>query len=75
MPDPATRTLRPAAALRGTVDLPPDKSIGHRAAILSAVADGRSTLVNYPSAADPYTNPVPNWSNSRYMFVRLRPSQ
>jgi peptide/nickel transport system substrate-binding protein len=29
----------------------------------------------YPSAADPYTNPVPNWSNSRYMFVRLRPSR
>lgn len=28
----------------------------------------------YPSAADPYTNPVPNWSNSRYMFVKLRPS-
>ena len=28
----------------------------------------------YPSAADPYTNPVPNWSNSRYMFVRLRPN-
>lgn len=28
----------------------------------------------YPSAANPYTNPVPNWSNSRYMFVRLRPS-
>ncbi|HMB72721.1 MAG TPA: ABC transporter substrate-binding protein, partial [Gammaproteobacteria bacterium] len=28
----------------------------------------------YPSADDPYTNPVPNWANSRYMFVRLRPS-
>jgi peptide/nickel transport system substrate-binding protein len=27
----------------------------------------------YPSAADPYTNPVPNWANSRYMFVKLRP--
>jgi peptide/nickel transport system substrate-binding protein len=29
----------------------------------------------YPSAADPYTNPVPNWANSRYMFVKLRPSR
>jgi peptide/nickel transport system substrate-binding protein len=29
----------------------------------------------YPSAADPYTNPVPNWSNSRYMMVRLKPTQ
>ena len=29
----------------------------------------------YPTAADPYTNPVPNWSNSRYMMVRLKPTQ
>ena len=29
----------------------------------------------YPTAADPYTNPVPNWSNSRYMMVRLKPAQ
>ena len=28
----------------------------------------------YPTAADPYTNPVPNWSNSRYMMVRLKPA-
>ena len=27
----------------------------------------------YPTAADPYTNPVPNWGNSRYMMVRLKP--
>lgn len=29
----------------------------------------------YPNAADPYTNPVPNWANSKYMFVKLRPSK
>jgi peptide/nickel transport system substrate-binding protein len=29
----------------------------------------------YPTASDPYTNPVPNWSNSRYMMVRLKPAQ
>jgi len=29
----------------------------------------------YPTAADPYTNPVPNWSNSRYMMVKLKPAQ
>jgi len=28
----------------------------------------------YPSIDDPYTDPVPNWTNSRYMFVRLRPT-
>jgi peptide/nickel transport system substrate-binding protein len=27
----------------------------------------------YPTAEDPYTNPVPNWANSKYMFVKLRP--
>jgi peptide/nickel transport system substrate-binding protein len=29
----------------------------------------------YPNSDDPYTNPVPNWSNSRYMMVRLKPAQ
>ena len=29
----------------------------------------------YPTAADPYTNPVPNWGNSRYMMVRLKPAK
>ncbi|MCB1970041.1 MAG: ABC transporter substrate-binding protein [Geminicoccaceae bacterium] len=27
----------------------------------------------YPTADNPYTNPVPNWANSRYMMVKLRP--
>ncbi|MEZ4640951.1 MAG: ABC transporter substrate-binding protein [Caldilineaceae bacterium] len=27
----------------------------------------------FPTAADPYTNPVPNWANSKYMFVKIRP--
>lgn len=27
-----------------------------------------------PSAADPHTNPVPKWSNSRHLFVRLKPN-
>jgi peptide/nickel transport system substrate-binding protein len=29
----------------------------------------------YPTAKDPYTNPVPNWGNSRYMMVRLKQAQ
>ena len=29
----------------------------------------------YPSAQQPYTNPVPNWANTRYMMVRLKPRQ
>ena len=27
----------------------------------------------WPSAANPYANPVPNWGNSRYMLVKLEP--
>jgi peptide/nickel transport system substrate-binding protein len=27
----------------------------------------------WPSADNPYTNPVPNWGNSRYMLVKLKP--
>ncbi|ARA93372.1 3-phosphoshikimate 1-carboxyvinyltransferase [Rhodothermaceae bacterium RA] len=48
-----TQHVTPAARLRGRVDLPADKSIAHRAALLAALADGTSHLVDYPSAADP----------------------
>jgi peptide/nickel transport system substrate-binding protein len=27
----------------------------------------------YPTAENPYANPVTNWGNSRYMFVKLKP--
>ena len=40
-------------ALAGRVMLPPDKSIAHRAAILSALAEGETQIVGYPDAADP----------------------
>ena len=34
----------------------------------------RPTGPAYPTAEnDPYANPVPNWGNSRYMFVKLKP--
>ncbi|MEX1063454.1 MAG: 3-phosphoshikimate 1-carboxyvinyltransferase [Balneolaceae bacterium] len=39
--------------LRGTLSLPPDKSISHRAALFAAIADGRSVIGNYSPAADP----------------------
>ena len=30
----------------------------------------------YPSAETaPYTDPVPNWGNTRYMMVKLKPRQ
>jgi peptide/nickel transport system substrate-binding protein len=29
----------------------------------------------FPSADNPYANPVTNWGNSRYMFVKIKPKQ
>jgi peptide/nickel transport system substrate-binding protein len=29
----------------------------------------------YPTIKDPYTDPVPNWANSRLMMVKLKPAQ
>jgi len=29
----------------------------------------------YPTAANPYTNPVPNWANTKYMMTQLRPTK
>jgi peptide/nickel transport system substrate-binding protein len=27
----------------------------------------------FPSSENPYTDPVPNWANTRYMFVKVKP--
>ncbi|MBX2999080.1 MAG: ABC transporter substrate-binding protein [Caldilineaceae bacterium] len=27
----------------------------------------------FPTSEDPYTNPVANWANTKYMFVKIRP--
>ena len=44
--------MRPARNVRGSVDLPGDKSISHRYAMLAALADGPSRLENYSTGAD-----------------------
>ena len=38
--------------MTGVVELPGDKSISHRYAILAALAEGKSEIINYASAAD-----------------------
>ena len=47
------QTVRQASSLEGTVAIPADKSISHRSAILSALAEGSSTIFNYPNSTDP----------------------
>lgn len=44
--------IQPANSLNGTIRLPGDKSISHRAAILSAMAIGETRIENFATSAD-----------------------
>jgi len=46
------RTITPGGSIDGVVELPGDKSISHRYAIIAALAEGKSEIANYASAAD-----------------------
>jgi 3-phosphoshikimate 1-carboxyvinyltransferase len=46
------KVITPGGTIDGVVELPGDKSISHRYAIISAVAEGVSEITNYASAAD-----------------------
>lgn len=45
--------ILPASRLAGSLTLPPDKSISHRAALFAALSDQESRIENYSDAADP----------------------
>lgn len=44
--------IQPASLLSGTVPLPGDKSISHRAALLLAMSDGSAGVTNFSESAD-----------------------
>ncbi|HYV83229.1 MAG TPA: 3-phosphoshikimate 1-carboxyvinyltransferase [Pyrinomonadaceae bacterium] len=44
--------LKPASLISGSLRLPGDKSISHRAALIGALADGRTEISNFSTAAD-----------------------
>ena len=46
------KTVSPGGNINGVLELPGDKSISHRYAILAALAEGRTEILNYSSAAD-----------------------
>lgn len=46
------RLVRPVRTLRGTIALPGDKSISHRAAIFNAIADGEAVVHGFLRSAD-----------------------
>ena len=45
-------TIRPCRAVRGAITVPGDKSISHRAAIVAALARGRTRVENFSTSAD-----------------------
>ncbi|MGA2746774.1 MAG: 3-phosphoshikimate 1-carboxyvinyltransferase [Candidatus Sulfotelmatobacter sp.] len=52
MKNEAPAIVRPARNVRGSVQLPGDKSISHRYAMLAGIAEGPSRLENYSTGAD-----------------------
>ncbi|WP_138432178.1 3-phosphoshikimate 1-carboxyvinyltransferase [Fodinibius saliphilus] len=47
--------VTPAKVLKGTLNLPADKSISHRSAMFAALYEGISTISNFSTAADPHS--------------------
>ena len=48
----ASLTIQPGGPLRGTLTVPGDKSITHRAVLLSALAEGETTIAGYCRGED-----------------------
>lgn len=46
------RIISPASAVSGAIELPGDKSISHRYAMLASIAEGPSKISNYSTGAD-----------------------
>ncbi|MBN1917115.1 MAG: 3-phosphoshikimate 1-carboxyvinyltransferase [Verrucomicrobia bacterium] len=51
-PPPDPLIVRRPAEVKGTIEVPGDKSISHRAAILSSIAEGASTIGNVLASED-----------------------
>ncbi|HSG99040.1 MAG TPA: 3-phosphoshikimate 1-carboxyvinyltransferase, partial [candidate division Zixibacteria bacterium] len=47
-----SRELKPHRKIGGSIRVPGDKSIAHRAALLSILSEGPITIRNFPAAAD-----------------------
>lgn len=52
MPSSTAVTIAPARRIQGRLQVPGDKSISHRYALLAALAEGRSELANFSTGAD-----------------------
>jgi 3-phosphoshikimate 1-carboxyvinyltransferase len=47
-----TETVSPASTVSGAISVPGDKSISHRFAMLTSIAEGESRILNYSTGAD-----------------------
>jgi len=63
-----------AALLPGTLCCFPPPDDSDHAGWHRRLAD-RLAELSHQAEEDPYANPVPNWGNSRYMMVRLKPPE
>lgn len=52
MPHDDSRTVQPAGTVNGSLRMPGDKSISHRAAMLAALATGESTIEGFLTSED-----------------------
>lgn len=52
LPDRHASIVRPARRLRGDLEVPGDKSVSHRYALLAAIADGTTRISGYAPGAD-----------------------
>ena len=50
--DSMTETVSPAPNVSGAISVPGDKSISHRFAMLTSIAEGESHVLNYSTGAD-----------------------
>src|SRR5438874_9025910 len=46
------RKISPASRITGAIELPGDKSISHRYAMIAAIAEGATRIQNYSTGAD-----------------------
>src|SRR5579862_2061938 len=46
------KQISPATSVSGAIQLPGDKSISHRYAMLAAIAEGKTKIANYSTGAD-----------------------
>lgn len=49
------KVLKNQKGLRGSIEIPADKSISHRAVMFSSLAKGKSLIKNFSSGADPHS--------------------